>query len=172
MTTIRPASEKDLPEILDIYNHSIMNTTSVYSYKPHTLEMRKKWFDERQAAGHPVLVAETEGKIAGFIAYGPFRAWPAYKYTVEHSVHVHSEYRRRGIAGSLLRKMIEIARQNDVHAIIGVIDASNEASVKLHGQFDFIEVGHFKEVGYKFNKWLDLIFMELVLETPKEPKEG
>jgi L-amino acid N-acyltransferase len=172
MITIRPAVEKDLPQILEIYNHSIIHTTSIYSYKPHTLEMRKKWFDEKKAAGHPVLVAERDNKVVGFIAYGPFRAWPAYKYTVEHSVHIDINYRRQGIAGSLIKEMIEIARQNDVHAIIGVIDASNAASVKLHEQFNFKEVGHFKEVGFKFGKWLDLIFMELVLETPDRPLEG
>ncbi len=169
MIAIRPAEEKDLPEILEIYNHSILHTTSVYSYNPHTLEMRKKWFDEKMAAGHPVYVAISENKVAGFIAYGPFRAWPAYKYTVEHSVHIHPDFRRQGIAKSLLEKMIDAARTNNIHAIIAGIDSANIPSIKLHAQFNFKEVAHFKEVGYKFNKWLDLIFMELVLETPMNP---
>ncbi len=170
MITIRNAEEKDIPEILDIYNHSVLHTTSVYSYKPHTLEMRRKWFEEKKAAGHPVIIAEEDNRIAGFIAYGPFRSWPAYKYTVEHSVHIHPDFRRKGIASMLMKEMIEFAAKNDVHAIIAGIDSANFASTKLHLQFNFKEVAHFKEVGYKFNKWLDLIFMELVLETPANPK--
>ena len=169
MITIRSAEEKDLPEILEIYNYAILNTTSVYSYKPHTLEMRKKWFDEKMAANHPVLVAVSEGRVAGFIAYGPFRVWPAYKYTVEHSVHIKKDFWRQGIAKMLLAKIIEIAKENGVHSIIGGIDASNEPSIKLHEQFNFKEAGNFKEVGYKFNKWLDLKFYQLVLETPANP---
>jgi len=172
MIIIRPAEEKDIVEILDIYNWSILNTTSVYSYIAHTLEMRKKWFEEKQTANHPVFVAETANKVVGFISYGPFRAWPGYKYTVEHSVHIDKDYRRQGLAGMLLKKLIESAKQNEVHAIIGVIDAANMASIKLHEQFNFKEVGHLKEVGYKFNKWLDLKFLELVLETPENPIEG
>lgn len=172
MITIRDAVEKDLPEVLEIYNHSILHTTSIYSYVGHTLEMRKKWFDEKKAAGHPVFVAATDGKVAGFIAYGPFRVWPAYKYTVEHSVHIHPDYRRQGIAKLLMEKMIDAARKNNIHAIIAGIDASNNASIKLHEQFNFNVVGNFKEVGYKFNKWLDLIFMELVLDGTVNPTEG
>jgi L-amino acid N-acyltransferase len=180
MILIRPAEERDLAEILEIYNHSILNTASVYSYKPHTMEMRKKWFEDRRAANQPVFVAETapqppkRGKkeIAGFVSYGPFRIWPAYKYTVEHSVHVHVDYRRQGVAKLLLAKIIESAKINEMHAIIGGIDAANTASIHLHEQFNFKEVAHFKEVGYKFNTWRDLKFYELVLETPAHPIEG
>src|SRR5579863_4691879 len=106
MPIIRPAEEKDIPAILDIYNYAILHTTSVYSYAPHTMEMRKKWFEEKKAANHPILVAEADNKIVGFIAYGNFRAWPAYKYTMEHSVHVHKDHRRQGIARLLLEKII------------------------------------------------------------------
>lgn len=172
MITIRPAEEKDIAPMLEIYNYAILHTTSVYSYTAHTMEMRRKWFEEKKAANHPVLVAETDNKVAGFISYGPFRPWPAYKYTVEHSVHVHKDFRRQGIASLLLEKMIEIAKQNGVHAIIGGVDAANDASIKLHEQFNFKQVGHLKEVGYKFNQWLDLVFVELVLDTPEKPVEG
>ena len=134
--------------------------------------MRKKWFEEKKAAGHPIFVAEGDNKVAGFISYGHFRAWPAYKYTMEHSVHVHKDFRRQGVATMLVNKLIESAKQNDVHSLIGVIDASNAASVQLHEQFNFKEVGHFKEVGYKFNQWLDLKFFQLLLETPANPIEG
>src|ERR1700735_2647949 len=128
MTTIRPAGEKDIAAILEIYNYAILHTTSVYSYVEHTMEMRMKWFEEKKAANHPVLVAEVDNTIAGFISYGPFRSWPGYRHTVEHSVHVHKDFRRQGIASRLLEKMIEVARQNGVHAIIGGVDAANDAS--------------------------------------------
>jgi len=172
MITIRSAEEKDIAPILEIYNYAILHTTSVYSYEVHTMEMRQKWFEEKKAANHPVLVAEVDNKVAGFISYGPFRSWPGYRHTVEHSVHVHKDFRRQGIAGLLLKKMIEIARQNGVHAIIGGVDAANDASIKLHKQFGFEEVGCLKQVGYKFNQWLDLVFVELVLDTPEKPVEG
>ncbi len=169
--TIRPATENDLEAILEIYNHAIVNTTSVYSYKPHTIEMRKKWFAEKQLAKHPVFVAMVGEKVIGFVTYGPFRIWPAYKYSVEHSVYVHPDFRQRGIAKKLLEIIIATARQNDVHAIIAGIDADNAVSIHLHKQLHFAEVGRFKQVGYKFGKCLDLALMELVLDTPKNPVE-
>src|SRR5882672_11043317 len=88
MTTIRTAREEDLPAILGIYNHIILNTAAVYHYQAHTMEMRKAWYDARIQEGFPVFVAESEGKVVGFSSYGLFRPWPAYKYTVENSVYV------------------------------------------------------------------------------------
>jgi L-amino acid N-acyltransferase YncA len=168
---IRPAEEKDLQGILEIYNDAILNTTAVYDYKLHTIEMRKKWFADKQVAKHPVFVAIVDDKVAGFSSYGYFRAWEAYKYTVEHSVYVHPGFRGKGIAKKLLFEIIEAAKENDVHALIAGIDANNSVSINLHNQFHFKHVGHFNQVGYKFNKWLDLVFMELLLETPKSPTD-
>ena len=169
MINIRSAEDSDLPEILVIYNEVILNTTAVYSYQPHTLEMRKTWFDTRQKDGLPVFVAETEGRVAGFSSYGPFRAWPAYKYTVENSVYVAEEQRGKGIGKLLIAPLIETARAADLHAIIAGIDASNIGSIQLHRSFGFEEVAHFKQVGFKFGRWLDLKFMELLLRTPEHP---
>jgi L-amino acid N-acyltransferase YncA len=169
--TIRTATEEDLPQILDIYNHLIINTTAVYSYKPHTLEMRKAWFDERKENNFPVFVAMIDDKVVGFSSYGKFRVWPAYKYTVENSVYVHEGYRGKGIAKQLLQVLIDDAKEKNYHAMIAGIDSSNEVSVKLHGQFGFVEVANFKQVGFKFGKWLDLKFMELIFETPINPVE-
>lgn len=170
--SIRTATEADLQGILEIYNDAIVNTTAVYDYKPHTIEMRKKWFADKKTAGHPVLVTVIDDTVAGFASYGHFRAWAAYKYSVEHSVYVHPNYRRRGIARKLLEVLIESARQNNVHAIIAGIDSDNGVSILLHKQFHFIEVGKFSQVGYKFGKWLDLTFMELILDTPANPTEN
>ena len=172
MVTIRAGKEEDLPALLDICNHIIVNTTAVYHYQPHTMEMRKAWYDGRVKEGFPVFVAEDEGKVVGFSSYGPFRPWPAYKYTMENSVYVADDQRGKGIGKLLMEPLIRTAREKDVHAIIAVIDATNDASVQLHRSFGFEEVGHFREVGYKFDRWLDLTFMELVLDTPKHPVGG
>lgn len=165
------ALEQDLPGILEIYNDAILNTTAVYQYQPHTLDMRKKWFREKEAFGLPVFVARLQDQVAGFATWGPFRAWPAYKYSIEHSVYVHPSFRRHGIATELLNHLIGVARQREVHAVIAGIDADNSVSIHLHKQFGFIQVGHFKEVGYKFDRWLDLVFMQLILDNPFQPNE-
>ena len=172
MINIRPAREADLPEILDIYNHVILNTTAVYSYKPHTLEMRKAWYDDKVKCGYPIFIAEDAGRLAGLSTYGPFRVWPAYKYTIENSIYVAADQRGKGVARLLMQPLIDSARRQDYHAIIAGIDSTNEASLRLHRSFGFEEVAHFREVGYKFGRWLDLKFLELLLATPLNPEEG
>ncbi|HEX9510257.1 MAG TPA: GNAT family N-acetyltransferase [Puia sp.] len=172
MITIRSARENDLPGLLEIYNEIILNTTAVYQYVPQTLDMRKAWYDTKRKEGHPVFVAESGGRVVGFSSYGPFRAWAAYKYTVENSVYVADDQRGKGIGKLLIPPLIQAAKENDLHAIIASIDASNAASIKLHQSFGFEEVAHFRQVGYKFGRWLDLKFMELLLNTPLHPKEG
>jgi L-amino acid N-acyltransferase YncA len=168
---IREATEKDLPGILTIYNDAIVNTTAVYDYKPHTMEMRTKWFDDKMKSGIPVFVAEQRGEITGFASFGPFRAWAAYKYSVEHSVYVHPGFRRQGIARKLLEVLINAAREKEIHTIIAGIDADNSISLELHRQMGFEEAGHLKQVGYKFGRWLDLKFMQLILINELQPTE-
>ena len=163
MITIRHAKENDLPQILEIYNDIIKNTTAVYYYEPHTLEMRRKWFMEKQEKGFPVFVADENGIILGMSTIGPFRIPTAYQYTVENTVHVAADARGKGIGKLLMPPIIEAAKQMNMHAIIAGIDAGNEVSLHLHKSFGFEEVAHFKEVGYKFGGWLDLKFLELIL---------
>ena len=158
---IREATENDLPGILEIYNHVILNTTSVYSEHPHTLEMRQAWYKDRVGSGFPVFVADEDGKVAGFSSYGHFRVWPCYRYTVENSVYVHAGHRGRGVSKLLMQPLIDRARELGMHAMIAGIDAGNEVSYRLHQSFGFVEVAHFREVGFKFGRWLDLKFMEL-----------
>lgn len=172
MITIRTASEADLPALLAIYNQIILHTTAVYTYEPQTMEARKAWYADKLKAGYPVFVAEEEGRVVGFSSYGPFRAWPAYKYTIENSVYVTEDQRGKGIGKLLVRPLIESARAQGFHAIIAGIDASNDSSIRLHAAFGFLEVAHFRQVGYKFGRWLDLKFLELLLETPANPVEG
>ncbi|MBS1524597.1 MAG: N-acetyltransferase [Bacteroidetes bacterium] len=160
---VRDATEDDVRQILDIYNHVILNTTSVYSEHPHTYEMRLAWFRDRKSSGFPVLVADDEGVVAGFSSFGHFRVWPCYRFTVENSVYVHAGHRGKGISKMLLQPLIDRAREMKLHAMVAGIDADNTVSYRLHQQFGFVEVAHFKQVGFKFGRWLDLKFMELLL---------
>lgn len=171
MIAIRTATEKDLPQLLEIYNDIILNTTAVYHYKPHTIEMRKEWFELKKQQGFPVFVAEDNKQIVGFSTISPFRAWAAYKYSAENSVYVASDQRGKGIGKQLLLPLIEASEKLNMHTIIAAIDATNEASIALHEHFGFQEVGYFKQVGYKFGKWLDLKFLQLILTTPEKPEE-
>jgi phosphinothricin acetyltransferase len=163
--TIRAATETDLPAILEIYNEAILNTTAVYDYTPHTLAMRRDWFAAKQARGYPILVAELPDSIAGFAALGAFRAWDAYRYTAENSLYVAPSHRGQGVGKQLLVSLIEAAQAMDLHAIVAGIDADNTVSLNLHRRYGFEEVAHFRQVGYKFDRWLDLKFMQLILES-------
>ena len=171
MIIVRNATETDLPDMLAIYNDVISNTTAVYDYKPHTFEMRQQWFMAKKESGFPVFVAAENDQVLGFSSMGPFRNWAAYKYAVENSVYVAAEHRGRGIGKLLLLPIIEAAKQMDMHTIIASIDNANEQSLRLHKSLGFIEVAHFKQVGYKFGRWLDLKFLQLILDTPLQPVE-
>ena len=160
---IRNATVDDLPGILEIYNHAIINTTAVYSEQPHTLDMRIAWYNDRISNGFPVFVAEINGAVAGFSTFGHFRAWPCYRFTVEHSVYVHIDHRGKGLSKLLMQPLIDRAREMKLHVLIAGIDGENEVSYRLHQSFGFVEVAHFKEVGFKFGRWIDLKFMELIL---------
>jgi L-amino acid N-acyltransferase len=172
MIQIRTALETDLEAMLEIYNDVIVNTTAVYDYEPHTLEMRRQWFRIKEAQGYPVFVAEDNGRVVGFSSIGPFRAWAAYKYSVENSVYVAADQRGKGIGKKLIEPLIRASEQLNMHTIIAGIDATNEASILLHRSLGFEEVAHFKQVGYKFGRWLDLTFMQLLLKTPEQPVEA
>ena len=163
MIIVRTATENDIQPMLDIYNEVIKNSTAVFQYDPHTLEMRKEWFAKKQEENFPVFIAEENNVIVGFSTFGQFRNWQAYKYSVENSVYVKADQRGKGIGKLLLQPLIDAAKELKLHTIIAGIVADNEASIALHKQFGFVEVAHFKEVGYKFNRWLDLKFLQLML---------
>jgi L-amino acid N-acyltransferase len=162
---IRNAQEADLEAILEIYNDVIVNTTAVYSEKPHTMQMRKDWYMDRVNNNFPVYVAEADGQLAGFSSFGHFRAWPCYRYTVEVSVYVEKSFRGVGISKMLLGALINRAKEMNIHAIVAGISADNLISIRLHESFGFVEAANFKEVGYKFGRWLDLKFLQLLIEN-------
>jgi L-amino acid N-acyltransferase len=169
---IRKATEKDLFDIIEIFNEAILNTTAVYDYKVHTLDDRTQWYEKKKQDGHPLLVYEKNNKVVAFATFGPFRAWPAYKYTIEHSVYVHKDYRNEGIATKLLKEIINIANEREYATLVAGIDASNEISIKLHERMGFEFSGVIKKAGFKFDKWLDLTFYQLDLKGPRVPSEG
>ena len=170
-TTIRSAAADDLADILRVYNQAIEKTTAVFEYRPHTLEMRREWFKAKQAASLPVLVAVESGAVLGFASYGPFRAWPAYKYSVELSVYVDESVRGRGIGSGLVRAILATARERDLHVVMAGITADNAVSLRLHEKLGFVEVAHIREVGYKFGRWLDLKLLQIVLDGPRQPTD-
>lgn len=165
---IRDATHADLPGILTIYNEVIATSTAVYALEPVTLEDRAAWLAARQKQSYPVLVAHDGEAVRGFASYGEWRgAWAGYRYTVEHSVHMDASHRGTGIGRQLMLRLIEAAQAADKHVMIGAIDADNAASIRFHERLGFRTVAHFHEVGHKFGRWLDLVFMQRLLSYPK-----
>jgi L-amino acid N-acyltransferase len=160
---LRDAIESDLPGILDIYNEVIANSTAIYADKAVSLPDRLAWFKARQEQNYPVLVAVDRTEVIGFISFGDFRAWPCYLYSVEHSVHVRADHRGQGIGRALLDAIVPRAAALGKHVLIAGIDADNVNSIKLHERTGFAQVAHFREVGRKFDRWLDLVFMQRFL---------
>jgi phosphinothricin acetyltransferase len=166
---ICPAEASDLPAILAIYNDAVLNTTASYDYEPSTLEQRAAWFEAHQAQGLPVLVARDEqGRVVGWGSLSRFRDKIGYQYTVEHSVYVAPEERGKGVGRQMVMALMEAARALGKHVIIGGVDASNQASLRLHESLGFEPVAHFRQVGYKFDRWLDLIFFQRVLGEERQ----
>ena len=167
---LRPCTEQQLPEILDIYNDAILNSTALYDYKIRTIEMMHAWYADKIKGNFPIVGAFDQNNVLlGFSTYGMFRVRPAYKYTVEHSVYVRTDKRGNGTGKILLKEIIKKAIEQDFHVMVGVIDASNTISMKLHENEGFILTGIMKEVGYKFDKWLDAAFYQLILKSPENP---
>jgi phosphinothricin acetyltransferase len=160
------------PEILDIFNDVIASSTALYDYKPRSMANMESWFSAKQTGGFPVIGAfDDDGAVLGFASFGPFRAWPAYKYSVEHSVYIRADKRSMGIGGSLLASLIGEATRRDYHMMIGGIDSLNQASVRLHEKLGFNRCASIRHAGYKFGRWLDLEFYQLLLSTPGNPVE-
>jgi phosphinothricin acetyltransferase len=134
--------------------------------------MRREWFCAKQAASLPVLVAGEAGAVRGFATYGPFRAWPAYKYSVEHSVYVDPAVHRQGIGSALVRAVLDEARARNLHVVMAGITSDNGVSLRLHERLGFKEVAHIPEVGFKFGRWLDLKLLQIVFDTPRTPTES
>ncbi|AQP47841.1 GNAT family N-acetyltransferase [Tessaracoccus aquimaris] len=163
MPTIRPATHNDIPAITEIYNEAGVGTTASYALEPVTVADRRAWFDRLAAENHPVLVLEDDGVVIGYASYGSFRSLGGYAYTVEHSVYISTGHRAAGLGRMLMNALIDVARGNRVHVMVGVIDAANSESIAFHERLGFEVSGKLPEVGRKFDRWLDVVFVTLVL---------
>ncbi|MFZ4533718.1 MAG: GNAT family N-acetyltransferase [Alsobacter sp.] len=162
--TIRAATEADLPAILDIHNDAILNSTAIWTLHAADLESRRTLLRGRKTKGYPFLVATLADELVGYGSFGDFRSGEGYAHTVEHSLYVHRHHHGKGIGKQLMPPLIEAARELGKHVMVAGIEASNRASIRLHHGFGFVETGHLKEVGYKFDRWLDLVFMQKILD--------
>jgi L-amino acid N-acyltransferase len=163
---VRAAEHADLPAILEIYNDAVLHTTASYDYQPRTLEHRHAWFEDHLRSDYPVFAAvEPSGRVVGWSSLSRYHDRPGYRFTAENSVYVAADCRGKGIGTQLLAPLIEAARSRELHVIIAAIDGENQVSVRLHARFGFVEVGRFRQVGFKFGRWLDVVYMELLLVT-------
>jgi L-amino acid N-acyltransferase len=160
---IRDATQGDLPGMLTIYNDVVATSTAIYRDDPMPLMEYQAWWRTRTGQGYPVLVAVDGAAVVGVASFGDFRAWPGYRFTVEHSVHVRADRRGRGIGGQLVQSLIHQAEQRGKHVMIAGVDADNAASLRFHTRLGFEHVAHFREVGFKFGRWLDLVFLQRTL---------
>ena len=163
---LRDAQSADLPAIRDLYNALIPTTTVAWTEELETAEEREAWFAEQQRNGFPVLVAEDDGEVVGYAAYGWFRSdgrWPGYDLTVEHSIHVAESHWSQGVGRALVEALVERARQAGLHVIVAAVDADNADSIAFHERVGFTVVARMPEVGRKFDRWLDLVLLQRIL---------
>ncbi len=163
--SLRPAAAEDLAAINDIYNHYVERSTCTYQEELETIVSRQQWFEDHSPDRHPIIVAVLNGKIAGWGSLSPYHSRCAYRHTVEISVYVHHGLHRQGIGSAILDDLISRAWVIGYHSIIAAIDGDQKASITMHTRFGFIEVGHFQQVGFKFGRWLDVIYLERILQT-------
>ena len=162
---IHDATQADLPAILAIYNEAVEATTAIWNETQVDLANRQAWLAERGAAGFPVLVAHSDaGEVLGYASYGTWRAIEGFRHTVEHSVYVRSDQRGQGLGPQLMQALIVRAKQTGLHVMVAAIDSGNSASIRLHERLGFVTTGQMPQVGRKFGRWLDLTFMQLMLE--------
>lgn len=161
---IRAARDDDLPALTAIYNEVILTSTAVYADQVVTAAERGDWLFGRRRQAYPVLVADAAGEVVGFSSFGDFRAWPGYRHTVEHTVHVRADRRGQGVGAMLLSALFPLASALDKHVMIGAVDAANTASIRFHERLGFARVGHLREVGRKFDRWLDLVLLQRFLD--------
>lgn len=162
---IRPAKKDDLPQILEILNHEILNGTSVYDYEIKSLAFINNWFDEKLTHQFPLLVAVLNNEIMGYATYGLFRPREGYKFSIEHSVYLSKSSQGKGLGSLLMMELIDIAVAQNFHRMLAVVDAANEGSCDFHKKLGFIEIGRMNEVGYKFDRWLDVVILQLNLDS-------
>lgn len=168
---IRDAETADLEAIMAIHNHAVEHTTAIWNEDPVDLADRTAWFDDRRRQGFPVIVAEDHTGVVGYASYGGWRPHSGFRHTVEHSVYVRDDQRGRGIGKALMIELIDRARRAGVHVMVAAVESGNLGSIVLHKRLDFLQVGRMPQVGAKFGRWLDLTFLQLILDERPFPDE-
>ncbi|WP_353169255.1 N-acetyltransferase family protein [Flavobacterium sp.] len=161
--TIQTYQSEDCPAILEIINDQILTGTALYDYEQRTLTQQLAIFDDKLQKGFPIIVVKVADEIVGFGYYSEFRFREAYKFTVEHSVYAKKKNIGKGIGKLLLTELIKLAKKQNLHTMIGVIDSENESSIAFHEKFGFEKAGFIKESGFKFDRWLHSVFMQKIL---------
>lgn len=169
---LRDATPADLPALLDIHNDAVRTLKAIWTDRQDTAEERRQWFEARTSAGLPVVVAELPGgTIAGYGSYGPYRPKEGYRHTMEHSVYVVPQARGSGVGQALLARLVERARNDGYHVLVGSVESGNTASIALHRKLGFEIAGRLPQIGAKFGQWLDLVLMTLLLDARPAPVE-
>lgn len=166
---IRPYRETDAEAVMNIINDSIINTSHNYDYDPKTLEEVRHLFQEKEKAGHPILIGESENQVCGYATYGMFRAKPGYRKTIEHSIYLTKKVQGKGLGMELMKRLIDLAKNQGYHAMIAGMDSKNLGSYHFHQRLGFVEVARIPEVAIKFNQWQTLVFMQLILTPNQTP---
>jgi phosphinothricin acetyltransferase len=161
--SLRLATEADLVAINEIYNYYVPRSTCTYQEELNPLESRRRWLEQHDTLKHPAIVVTENRRVIGWGALSPFHTRSAYQHSVENSIYIDHAYHGQGVGSMILADLIERARAAHHHAIIALIDSEQSPSVAIHSKFGFTEVGHLKEVGFKFGRWLDVIYMQLLL---------
>lgn len=160
---IRLAVESDLVAINEIYNYHVPRSTCTYQEELNALESRRRWLEQHSSSKHPAIVVTENARVVGWGSLSPFHTRSAYQHSVEHSIYVHHAYLHRGIGSVILTDLIKRAQAANHHAMVGLIDSEQLPSIALHQKFCFTEVGRLKEVGFKFGRWLDVVYMQRLL---------
>lgn len=166
---IRDANPTDANAIAEIYNHAVTHTTAIWNDDTVDAANRVAWIHARQTDGFPVIVAEQGNTICGYASYGSWRAFDGFRATVEHSVYVHPDHQGGGIGRHLMEALIARARAQGLHVMVAGVEAGNNASIRLHEALGFQQVAQMPQVGQKFGRWLDLVFLQLVLDGRDAP---
>ena len=165
LISIRQIIHSDIDDVLEILNYNILNSTNKYFDKTITKDQLLLWLDKKRINNFPIIVIiwNKINKVIGFATYSKYREYSGFKHSMEHSIYINNDCKKKGYGTLLMNELIKIAKENKIHTLIGCIDSSNIDSINFHKKFNFDKIGVLKEIGYKYEKWLDMVIMQLIL---------